>query len=631
MSSPRAIGLLGAVVLAALALAGCAFSGAKTDPSTDVSTAAQMTSLHPPAAISLDDGWRYYADPRDVGLTEGWPDGPRAGAGASVTVPNTFNPNVVRAQDAGRVGWYALRFTAPQAGDGRSWALRFEQVRRTADVWLNGHKLGSANNTYAPFTLSASTLRPGASNLLVVRVDNAAGPRAFPEDWWNWGGIVGDVSLQPVGRLTLSDLGVMPQLGCRLACGSMLVQCVVRNVSSEALRGGIEVRVTSPSGSSWTARQELGRTLAPGGSRQVSLRMSLPARPELWSPSNPALYGVQVSMTAGDRVEQTNSLRVGMRTVTVEHGILYLNGQRLWLRGASIHEDVQGSGASLTDGDINTIVSQLRSVGANITRAHYALSQQLLEALDQAGILVWSQPPVDHADPQLARPTGRRRALALLRDTILAERSHPSVVVDSVANELSPTPDSEPGTRAYLDQAIPLARRLDPVAVVGLDTLCYTAFPAQKIYSKLDVLGIDSYFGWYTGGRGHSIANFDQLEPFLRLSHQRYPDQALVISEFGAEGVFDGPATTKGSYEFQSDYLRRTYDVLDRLEFMNGSIYWPLRDFAVAPGWRGGAQFPQGYDTDGLTHKGLIAYDGTQKPAFSVAAQLFAQPPPFAR
>ena len=338
-----------------------------------------------------------------------------------------------------------------------------------------------------------------------------------------------------------------------------------------------------------------------------------------------------MSTTAGDRVEQVNSLKVGMRTIKVSHGILYLNGKRLWLHGASIHEDVQGSGASMTEGDINTIVSQLRSVGANITRAHYALSEELLDALDQAGILVWSQPPVDHADSQLGRPAGRERALSLLRDTILAERSHPSVVVDSVANELSPTPDSDPGTRTYLQRAIPLARRLDPVAVVGLDTLCYTGFPAQKVYSKLDVLGIDSYFGWYTGKPGHSIARFDQLEPFLQQSHRRYPRQALVISEFGAEGVFDGPATTKGSYEFQSDYLRRTYDVLDRLEFMNGSIYWPLRDFAVAPGWRGGAEFPPGYATDGLTHKGLIAYDGTQKPAFSVAAQLFAQTPPFVR
>jgi beta-galactosidase len=629
-SPPRAIGLVGAVALGALALAGCAFSGAKTDPSTVVTTAAETTSLRPPTPISLDDGWRYYPDPRDVGLSRGWSDGPRAQS-APVTVPNTFNPDVVRAQDAGRVGWYALRFIAPPAQDGRSWALRFEQVRRTAEVWLNGRRLGSADNTYAPFTLPASWMRPGAYNLLVVRVDNAAGAGAFPQDWWNWGGIVGDVALEPVGRLTLSDLGVMPQLSCRLQCGSVLVKGVVRNVSSEALRGGIDVRVTSPAGSSWTAHRALGRPLAPGGSRYVSFRMSLPNRPELWSPSNPALYAVRVDTTGGDRVEQVDSLRVGMRTINVRHGILYLNGKRLWLHGASIHEDVQGSGASLTEGDINTIVSQLRSVGANITRAHYALSEQLLDALDQAGILVWSQPPVDHADPQLASSAGRRRALSLLHDTILAERSHPSVVVDSVANELSPTPDTEPGTRSYLEQAIRLARRLDPVAVVGLDTLCYMGFAAQKIYSKLYVLGIDSYFGWYTGKAGHSIANFDQLEPFLRLSHRRYPNQALAISEFGAEGVFDGPDTTKGSYEFQSDYLRRTYDVLDRLEFMNGSIYWPLRDFAVAPGWRGGAEFPAGYDTDGLTHKGLIAYDGTQKPAYAVAAQLFAQAPPFLR
>lgn len=631
MSSSRAIAPLGAIVLAALALSGCALSGAKSDPTTQVTAAAETTRLQPPSPISLDDGWRYYADRHNVGLHKGWSHGPGAGAGTAVTVPNTFNPTVARAQDAGRVGWYTLRFTAPPAGDGRSWAVRFEQVRRTADVWLNGHKLGSSNNPYAPFTLPASSLRPGASNLLVVRVDNAAGPGAFPQDWWNWGGIVGDVSLQPVGRLTLSDLGVMPQLSCRLACASMLVRGTVRNVASERLRGAIEVRVTSPSGTSWTAHHDLRRPLPPGASRRVSFRMSLPSRPELWSPSSPALYGVRVSTIAGDRVEQVNSLRVGMRTIKVRHGILYLNGERLWLHGASIHEDVEGSGPSLTDGDINTIVSQLRSVGANITRAHYALSDQLLDALDQAGILVWSQPPVDHADPQLARPAGRRRALSLLRDTILAERSHPSVVVDSVANELSPAPESKPGTRSYLERAIPLARRLDPIAVVGLDTLCYTGFPAQKIYSKLDVLGVDSYFGWYTGRPGHSIAKFDQLEPFLRLSHKRYPNQALVISEFGAEGVFDGPATTKGSYEFQSDYLRRTYDVLDRLEFMNGSVYWALRDFAVAPGWRGGAQFPQGYDTDGLTHKGLIAYDGTQKPAFALAARLFAQTPPFAR
>jgi beta-galactosidase/beta-glucuronidase len=73
---------------------------------------------------------------------------------------------------------------------------------------------------------------------------------------------------------------------------------------------------------------------------------------------------VQISTRAQNRVEQRDALRVGMRTIQVRGGILYLNGRRLWLHGASIHEDVKGRGAALTDQDIGTIVAQLRSVGA---------------------------------------------------------------------------------------------------------------------------------------------------------------------------------------------------------------------------------------------------------------------------
>jgi beta-glucuronidase len=217
-------------------------------------------------------------------------------------------------------------------------------------------------------------------------------------------------------------------------------------------------------------------------------------------------------------------------------------------------------------------------------------------------------------------------ALAALRSTILGARSHPSVIIDSVGNELSPTPDRIAGTRAYLDQAIPLARTLNATVPVALDTYCYPGFPAQKLYSKLDVLGISSYFGWYTG---HSIGNFNGLAPFLKSSHRRYPKQALVVSEFGAESLFDGPPTVKGTYEFQSNYVQRTYGVVSQLPFMNGAIYWTLREFAEGPGWTGGVTLPAGDVPDGLHHKGLIAYDGSDKPAFAVAQQLFGTLPRF--
>src|SRR5262249_1882726 len=157
-------------------------------------------------------------------------------------------------------------------------------------------------------------------------------------------------------------------------------------------------------------------------------------------------------------------------------------------------------------------------------------------------------------------------------------------------------------------QAAALSRRLNPGVPVALDTYCYPGFPTQRVYSKLNVIGISSYFGWYPGPDRHSIANFNGLEPFLRQAHSRYPHLALAVAEFGAEALFDGPAAEKGTYEFQGNYLQRTLSVVNRLPFMNGEIYWTLREFAVNPGWTGGVALPAGAVPDGLHHKGLIAY-----------------------
>jgi hypothetical protein len=369
----------------------------------------------------------------------------------------------------------------------------------------------------------------------------------------------------------------------------------------------------------------------PGDSRQVSFRVPVRGPLDLWGPGHPYLYGVTVATDAQGDVEQRNFMQVGMRSVQVKSGLLYLNGQRLWLHGASIVDDAPGHGAALTPADIDTTVSELQALGANITRAHYLLSDAMLDKLDQAGILVWDQPPVYHYDPVLKTAVGRAGALRMLEKTIIAARSHPSVVINSLGNELSPSPSTTPGTLSYLRQAIPLARRLDPTAPVALDIYCYPGYAYQPIYAKLNVLGINDYFGWYPGVAGHSTASFAELSPFLTLQHERYPGQALVVSEFGAEAEYDGPVDVKGTYQFQADYVRDTLDTLDTLPFMNGSIYWSLREFAVRPGWTGGFTPPPEDPPTGLTYKALITYGGVEKPAFSVARQMFADPPPFVR
>jgi len=567
-------------------------------------------------------------DAADAGRAAGWFGGARGPGWSAVTLPHVFDPRPLPALFRGTVGWYSLSFTAPRAPAGFAWSVRFDQVRRVADVWLNGRPLGTHTDPYVPFEVALDGLRRGA-NTLVVRVDNRKGaePR---EGWWNWGGITRPVTLVPRGPVVLSDLAIMSRLRCpaggRCSGAEALVDGWLTNRSSTPVPARVAVRLSFPGSATTSSGVLSGGVLAPGARTHVHLPVPVNGPVELWSPRHPRLYDGLVTTTAGATVSQVDHRAVGLRSVTVHDGLLYLNGRRIDLRGTSIQEDLPGRGPALTDADLDTIVAELRAVHANATRAQYLLSPRLLDRLDRAGIMVWSQAPVYHRDQLLMTPAQREQALATVGGTVLQARGHPSVITHSVANELTPEPDRVTTTRAFLLAAASMTRELDPTIPVSLDVLTYPGFPREHTYTSFDLLGINNYFGWYPGHAGHSTANLADLAPVLRQMHGRYPGQAMVMTEFGAEATEPGPATVKQTYAFQEAYLRRTLGAVDALPFMSGALYWTLREFAVKPHWDGGAQ-RRDSPHDSIHHKGLISYAGVPKPAWRTARSLFERTP----
>ena len=225
-----------------------------------------------------------------------------------------------------------------------------------------------------------------------------------------------------------------------------------------------------------------------------------------------------------------------------------------------------GSGAALTRADNARIVADLQELGANVTRSHYVLNEDLLSRLDRAGILVWNQAPIwqrDRGANILRIDSQRRRAWETVRRTVIAARSHPSVITHSVANELWSRPDERPGiTRRYLEVAQREARELDPTLPISVDINGRPHHPEQFTYHDFDMLGINQYFGWYGW-----VENFDDLPLYLQEMRDLYPQLALVMTEFGAEArpeLADAPVEQKGSYAFQSFHFQRTMDVCRR-------------------------------------------------------------------
>ncbi len=578
----------------------------------------------PPGPVSLSQGWDFATDPDDQGTIANWQSGEQGFGWEPATIPHVLDASTKPDVFYGSIGWYRLKFSGPQTPAGLSWALRFEQVRRIARVWLNGDELGIHRDPYTPFELPARGLRPGEPNTLVVRVDYRRS-RALREGWWNWGGITRPVSLVARGPVVLHDAGLLPRRVCvRSTCAwNVLVDGWLENASDTIQAPSVSVRLRAGDGTV-SEGSAAPRRLQPG--ERVRVRFAVPVRgaPKVWSPDSPNLYAATVATRSGGQVVQLDRRRIGLRTVAVVDGMLRLNGRVLDLRGASVQEDIPGRGPALTDADIENTVEELKALGANVTRAHYLLDQRLLDRLDAAGILVWAQSPVYHRDKQLRTPGQRSFELDVVRKTILEARNHPSVITHSVANELTALPDKQRTSQVWMRNAAALARDLDPTLPVSIDILSYPGIPRQRTYDAFDMLGINSYYGWYEGKADRSTADIDDLAPYLRAMRNKYPGKALVITEFGAEATEPGPADVKQTYAFQTRYLERNLDIIDRLGFMGGAIYWTAREFAVKPKWDGGAH---PLVRDSIHNKALISYDGKIKPAFTAAQEAFKATP----
>jgi beta-glucuronidase len=572
----------------------------------------------------LGGSWLSRPDPGNVGVAQGWWRGIRGTDGWSLTsIPNSYNAgDYSNPSMSGSVAWYRRDFTVPPrafasyvAGRDRHWVIRFESVNYRATVWLNGRQIGSNTGAYLPFELDLTGVHSGV-NRLIVRVDDRRSRTDLPPGpsggWWNFGGILREVYLRTAQRDDLSQVEVTPQLPCSTCAATIHATATVRNLTGKS-------QVLKLTGRYGNVRLTFGtRVLAAhhAWTAEASARLG---SPHLWSPDRPTLYRATLTLSdkAGKRLGGYVTYS-GVRSIDVTSGgRLTLNGRLLNLRGVNIHEQDLGQGAALDPAHLRRLVTWARGTGATIIRAHYPVSPVTEELADRLGLLIWSEVPVYQVNSQyLAQRSWRTAALATLRNNILANENHPSVLLWSIGNELETPP---PGAEAsYIAAAANLAHQLDPTRPVTMALSNWPGVACQAAYAPLDVLGVNEYIGWYDAGGG-TTDDRDALGPWLDSLRSCYPTKPLIVSEFGFEANRHGPVEERGTYEFQADAVAFHLGVFATKPWLSGVIYFPLQDFAVRPGWNGGNPWPSAP----FLGKGVIDAFGAQKPAYQVLSNSF--------
>ena len=579
----------------------------------------------PEGRYLLDGEWLFRLDNEDQGITQRFFRSTSTTGWTKSTVPSVWNLNdSSNASMAGGIGWYRKDFELPDADSALEWALRFESVNYRTQVWINGRKMGENTGAYIPFELPASSLKRTGTNRLVVRVDSRRLDRDFPParlntdgvptgGWWNWSGIQREVYLRKLDTVDFQRVQVRPEIACGTCAATVKVQVNLRNVAGSSRR----VTVTGKFGD---RNLSLG-TKGVGRDGIVSFTDTLRiTKPRLWSPQDPNLYDVSFTVSEGDRKVAGYTLRSGIRSIKVSQGRLVLNGQFLNLRGVGLHEESKAAGFAIDNKRRDQLVNEAKALGATVLRSHYPLHPYTHELADRLGLMIWSEIPVYSVSTEvLKQPSVRELAVKELSRNILANESHPSVMVWSIGNELSSQPG--PVQVSYLNAAAKFAKETDPTRPVGYAVAAYPSSLCQATeYKSIDVLGLNDYFGWYPGPSGQ-IFDRTKLSAYLDAARACYPEKALMVTEFGAEANRDGPIEEKGTWGFQQEWVNYHLGVFATKPWLSGAIYWSLNEFWVRPEWEGGNPRPQ----SPIHQKGLITHDGVRKPAWTDVQRSFTQ------
>ena len=415
-----------------------------------------------------------------------------------VRLPHTVKAlpyNYCNENDYQKLSGYRREFFAPKEWEGRTVLLTFGAVAHDATVFCNGRRVFHHSCGYTAFTVDlTSALHLGQKNVVAVRCDSRE-----------------DLNIPPFGgQMDFLTYGGI----CRAVCLDVKEPAYLRDIFIETkAEGGFRIYTA-------TVGETVGCTLqaeirSPSGSRAFYTgELSLPITGALnsvhpWSIEHPTLYTLTVRLirpgTSGlpDRVLDEKSCRFGFRTLQFVAGGLYLNGQRVELRGLNRRQSYAYQGYAMPD-SIQRLDAQLlkKQLGCNAVRLTAPPSPAFLDACDELGLLVFVEMPGwQHVGDDI----WKAQALQNCREMVCQCRSHSSIFLWGV--RVSGSADDE----SFYKRTNETVRRLDPTRPTAGTRSTRRSQLLEDVYAYTDY----SYHGRGVGCEARTAVTPDTRKGYL--------------------------------------------------------------------------------------------------------------------
>ena len=294
------------------------------------------------------------------------------------------------------VGSYRCVFDLKPALRNRRVCISFEGVEKAMYVWLNGHFVGYAEDSFTPSDFDLTPWIREKGNVLAVEVyKHSTASYLEDQDFFRFSGIFRNVVLYAKPELHVEDLWAKPVLETDGKTGSFSMELTVSARDAAADKtgqlGSVSWRIVKKGTDDIRGA---GTVLIEGG-KEIHIQIPSQTIPDVrpWSHEDPFLYllEIRVKNVRGEIVEIV-PYEIGFRRVAMDHGIMTLNGKRLILHGVNRHEWSAEGGRVITEAQMRWDMDCFHAHNIDSVRTcHYPDQIPWYYLCDREGIYVMAE------------------------------------------------------------------------------------------------------------------------------------------------------------------------------------------------------------------------------------------------
>jgi beta-galactosidase len=421
--------------------------------------------------------------------------------------------------------------------------LWFQHADQTADIYVDDTKVETHWGGYNAFFTDISNYVHSGSNDIKVELCNTTRNTIAPADGdFNFNATLGYVKLFTSPYLPAMNYGYD---------GFHITSTVSSASATVYVRTSIPTGATVVCTISGTNCSYSAESASTGSEMIFTTTIN---SPHLWNGTvDPYLYNVKLEIYKDGylyhRYERPYGLRYYEYVIndTEKYGTVgnpytgfLLNGQPYLLRGACMHNDLEGKANALTTTDIDNDFNIVQELGCNFLRlAHYPHPKEVYDKCDQLGIIVQTEVPCVNK-LQMTMPNDYYDHLSIqYTDMVNQHYNHPCIMFWGIGNEAKVTDSDEGRTfaKTKIEGYASLIKSLDSERLVGIVAHALTDPSSYFGNPNIDWFGSNHYIGWYqnttptTSNNPSSVINRSINNTITNLS------KAFALSEYGAGGT----------------------------------------------------------------------------------------------